>query len=279
MSEKARYSPSQLGTFTRCQMQWFWRYAEGIISPPGVAAYLGKAVDESVNQNLSAKMAGSPLPFPMAQEVARDAVVAAWKEQAPRVSEDDKLQTVGDVQDAAIVLAGIHHARIAPLITPIAVQAERQISPMGYDFKVNGYLDVLEQGRIRDTKTTGKKPAPDSVDRGSYADQLTMYDIFEGGGNALVLDYLVNVSKPYQVIIQGQTRTELDKEKLLDRYQRMHMSIEAGIFQPTAADSWVCSAKWCGYFERCPHGDRDAILIPVSGLTRKAAEAADAIDW
>ena len=273
-----RYSASQLGTWTRCQMQWYYRYVEGIKSPPGVAALLGKGVDASVTANLQAKMAGSPLSFTEAQDVARDGVASAWSEEPPRVSDDDKIQDVGTCQDKAIVLAGIHHARVAPIIEPVALQQEAFLEPDGYDFTMKGYLDVVEAEKIRDTKTTGKKPDPEAADRGSYADQLTLYGMMVPD-KSLHLDYLVNVQKPYQVLIEATERTELDQAKLLDKYQRMHMAVEAGIFQPTAADNWTCSQKWCGYWDRCPHGSRDAVLVPVSNLTRKVESDDDKITW
>lgn len=271
---KGRYSPSQLSTFTACPLRWEFRYIRGIKSPPPVAAILGKGVDASVTAHLSAKIAGRAMSLAEAKEIAHSATAQSWQEDEPRLFPGDPDK--GKLQDASLALSELHFLQVAPGIHPKEVQAERTLEPSGYDFTILGYLDVVEEGGVRDTKTKGRKPSDDSADRGSNADQLTTYDMMQGGGQSLKLDYLVNAKKErYQLTQEATPRTALDHEKLLDRYQRMHMAIEAGVFVPPLADSWQCSEKWCGYFDRCPHGARQAKLIPVSQVTKRDSQDAD----
>lgn len=266
---KRVYSPSQLGTWTKCQLQWFYRYIEDLKRPPPVSAYLGSAVDASVTANMQAKIDTGALLESMdaAKQVAVDSAKAKWKEEPPRIADDDVIRTDGECADQAAYLSAIHYQRVAPDIEPKAVQLEVNGSPDGYDFDLRGFVDIVEDGRIRDTKTTGRKPADDIANRGSYADQLTIYDLLMGGGHQVQLDYLVNTKKPYQHIAVGAPREAADHDRVLDKLARMDRAIAAGIFHPAPADSWQCSRKWCGYFDICPHGDRNVTIVPVSRLT------------
>lgn len=265
-----RFSASQLGTWSKCQMQWAYRYLDGLKVPPGIAAYLGKSVDAAVTADLDHKRTrGKLLTTDAICQVASDEAGKVWEEEPPRVDDSDKIQHVGELKDAAISLSLLHHARVAPGIDPEELQAERTIAPEGYDFAVLGYIDVLEADKIRDTKTTGKKPPADAADRGNYADQLTIYSAMEPD-RSTELNYLVNTARPYTETRYGSPRSKNDAAKVWDKMQRMVDSIRAGIFHPAPSDSWQCSAKWCGYYEQCPHGARDVKMIPVSRLRAEA---------
>ena len=47
-ANKPHLSASQLSMMARCPVQWEFRYAKGIKSPPGVALLVGKATHVSV---------------------------------------------------------------------------------------------------------------------------------------------------------------------------------------------------------------------------------------
>lgn len=266
MNAKPHYSPSQLGMFGKCQLMWEWRYVKGIKKPPGIAAIVGTGTHKSIEANLRAKMAGKAMPAQAAKEVAFDATAKAWEEAQPVVTDADSVQSVGQAQDNAVALALLHHSQVAPGIVPIGVEEKGTLEPEGYDWSLLVYKDIVESGRIRDTKTTGKKPDDDAADRGSYADQLTTYHMVGGEDCQVQLDFLVNTKTPYAHTLQGRQRTTDDHARLLDRYQRMHAQVQTGIFQPAPADSWQCSRRWCGYFDECPHGA--GTVVPVRRLKK-----------
>lgn len=267
MSDKPHHSPSSLGLWQKCQIAYEFRYLKGIKKPPGIAAIVGTGTHKSIEANLRAKMAGKVMSAQAAKEAAFDATAKAWDEHKPTPTEKDDVQSVGQAQDSAIALALLHHAKVAPGITPIGVEEKGELEPEGYDWSLLVYKDIIEAGRIRDTKTTGKKPDAEAADRGSYADQLTTYHMVGGEDCQVQLDFLVNTKVPYAHTLVGRTRTTNDHARLLDRYQRMHAQVQTGIFQPAPADSWQCSRRWCGYYDECPHGS--GTVVPAKRLLKK----------
>lgn len=264
------FSPSQLGTWNTCNLRWFFRYVENIKSPPGVAAIIGKGTHASIEGNLKAKMAGTKMPLEQARELARDATVKFWCDEPPMQEGDEEPIEVGEACDKSVVCATVHYNDLAPAIVPVEIEHEVKLEQVpGYDFGIRGFIDVLEATRIRDTKTKGKKPPATIADRGDNADHLTTYAFLTGILDAQ-LDVIVNTSRPYSFVAKGQTRTKQDIDLVLQRYQLMAQSIEAGIFHPAQGDSWACSKKWCGYWERCEYGERGKV-VPVANLTKKTS--------
>lgn len=265
------FSPSQLSTWNTCNLRWYWRYIEGMKVPPGVSAVIGKGAHRSVEANMRRKLAGESMDIEEAKALARDATMEFWQTDDPVVDDEAKVSTAGEAADCAVKLAAVHHGEVAPGIQPVGVEVHKQCDQvLHHDFGLQGYIDILEAGRIRDTKTKGKKPPADLADRGSYADQLTAYSYLANVDN-VQLDVLVNTKTPYSMEVPGAKRTPRDRELMLGRFALMARSIEAGIFHPAPGDSWACSQKWCGYFSTCEYGERKAVHVPVSNLTKKTS--------
>jgi len=266
---KRRFSASQLGTWNRCQLQWFFRYVEGIKSPPAVAMIVGTGCHAGIEANLTAKMAGQSMAFEEVGELSRDAVRREWGKEAPSDGADPN--ALADATDQAAGLAIVHARDAAPEIVPIALEQKLEVDFPDYDFGILGYIDVLEDGRIRDTKSAGKKPSAGAADSGDHANQLTLYSLATGIPD-VVLDYLVKNKTPTYERRQGTPRHAGDYVQLLDRFQRMYDGIESGVFAPAEPGHWVCSPKFCGYWDRCEFGARgrnkDQLIPAVRLLNR-----------
>jgi hypothetical protein len=264
-SWKPYLSNSQLNTLARCSMQYFFRYVEGIKSPPGVQLILGKGVHSSVETNLKAKMAGTALALEAVTQAAAEATRQEWAREAPLLTDDDREagadNVLGRTIDTAVALASLHAKQVAPAIAPVAIEAGFTIELPGFPFDLVGYKDVEEADRVRDTKTTGKHPKEGSADEST---QLTLYHMESAARGVAVdvqLDYLVSGARP-RYVPQASKRTVDDHVRLLRRIEVYAAQIESGIFPPTDPGNWCCSAKWCGYYEKhCPWGARKAVSV------------------
>jgi hypothetical protein len=252
---------------TKCGEQYRFRYIEGIKSPPGVALIIGRGVDEPVNMDLGNKIAtGSLLPDEQIADIARDATAHAWDEDDVQLWDDDAdmgaAKAKAEAIDTAIVLAKLHHMEAAPRINPSHVQRYWKLGVNGLDLELQGVIDVQEGSiSVRDTKTSRKYPSADEADKNL---QLTTYALavrqIDGASPVKVcLDYCVRTKTPKLVQLESK-RTDADYIHLFERIFAAQQSIEKGIFMPAPIDSWYCSERWCGYFNKCRYARRPVVL-------------------
>ena len=249
-------------------MQYKFRYEDGLKIPPGVAAYVGTGTHASVEANLTKKKdTGELLPIEEVLTIAADSIRAEWQGEPPRLTDDERgvgeKAIQGRAVDMAISLAGLHHAAFAPKITPIHVERPWKLELEGFPFDLAGRLDVQEAHAVRDTKTKGKSPSADAAHRSV---QLTAYSLavktIDGvNPKELSLDFLVKTKTPKPVRVVS-SRSDADYKVFLLQVEAMAKVIEAGAYYPTDSDNWICSKKWCGYFEStCPYGARRRVQI------------------
>jgi hypothetical protein len=248
----------------RCGMQYFYRYIERIKSPPGVALLVGSATHVSVEENLNNRLhLGEMLPVEACMEIGRDELNKKWDAEEPMLTPDEKASGAkkvrGEAVDRTVRLSRLHRTDLAPAIRPVAIEKPFRIEIPENERDIIGYIDILEPGRIRDTKTRSRSPNEADVHKN---DQLTVYALAHWVGNktageakvpSVHLDCLVSTKEP-KVVSIASTRSAEDFARLLERVQRVTAHIKAGNFIPAPRDSWICDPKWCGYWDRCPFG-------------------------
>lgn len=255
---KPHISISQLNMYEFCGEQWRRRYIEKEIIPPGVALIVGKAVDDTVNQNMTLKMQMDKLfPLDNIKDLARDAANAEWDKGEVRLDDEQIKEGIkkvkGEVVDKTIRLAALHAESLAPKLKPTHVQRKIEIELTGYPVDLLGYIDIQEGTKsIRDTKTASKSPNQLLADT---SDQLTVYamagKVIDGViPEKLTLDYLVDNKTPKLSVIETH-RTEEDFQSILYRIENMMEGIEKEVFIPCRQDHFLCSPKWCGFAPTC----------------------------
>jgi hypothetical protein len=251
---------TQISMFMKCGEQYRRRYVQGDRVPPGVSLIKGSAVDKSVDHNLNNKIETGQLLEP--EDVATIAAETVETGFVAGVLLDDEEAKIGIRKvkgltiDSAVLLSKLHHAKFAPVISPLRVQADWELELQGYPFGLVGKIDVIEtDGTVRDTKTTAKSPSEDTAE---ISDQLTMYafameESFERDpGRLYCLDYLVDLKVPKTVSLKAR-RTQAQINAFLLKVEAVSSAIEKGVFIPTDSSNWWCSAKWCGYFKSCKY--------------------------
>lgn len=274
---KPFFSPTQLAMLRRCPLQYYYRYVEGLKVPPGISLLRGIAVHDAAEKNLRHKMStGGLLPKDTVADIARDSFEAQWQKEPPMLDDDEKERGVdavrGEAVDASVRLAVVHHEQLAPTIEPEHIERGFKIEIEDGPYDLLGYLDLQEAlpeenergeevawHRVRDLKTSRKSPAADAA---AKSDQLTCYSlavaVLDGETpRELAIDTLVDLKKEPKVVTQLTRRSDVDHQRLLDLVARAGKVVAAGNFLPADEGSWVCSSRWCGYYDSiCPHGAR-----------------------
>jgi hypothetical protein len=267
---KKRISFTQLKMLSFCGEQYRRRYVENDRIPPGIALLVGRGVDDSVNADLSEKIAtGGLLPDEAIPDIARTAFDRAKGSGEIKLTEDeaeDGLEkTLGGAVDKTVRLATLHHAALAPTLAPTHVQRSYTIQLDGYPVDLTGVMDIQEGlAAVRDTKTSGKTPPANVAERDL---QLTGYALavlaIDGAlPEAVTLDYLIDLKTPKaQVFASARSRDDL--AVFLRRVEAAVRALEAGAFVPASPNEPLCSPRWCGYHSTCPYVRQPAtIAVP-----------------
>jgi hypothetical protein len=255
---------SQLSMLSKCGLQYEFRYVKGVLAPPGIALHIGTGTHAGANANMRSKIeTGKLLPIGAVQEEAKKGFIAAWDKDGCKLEAEEKILGVENVKGAAldmvVRLAALHATELAPKLNPAKTEETWRLELKGYPVDLVGTTDLKEVNKkVRDLKTSGK--SPDKTDA-EDSEQLTMYALAERtlagekGDVQVALDVLVKTKIPKVVTLESY-RTDDDFREVLERVGRAARVIETGAFFPADPQSWWCSAKWCGYYDRCPHGAR-----------------------
>jgi len=264
-SEKPYLSPTQLDMAAKCGLQYEYRYVHGLRIAPAVAMVIGKATHKSIEKNLRAKLETKALlKEAEVTEMAAEALKNEWAGEGVTLSEDEVAQGEKKVQgsavDTAVSLARLHHRVLAPAIQPTHLEREVQVEIKGYPFDLKGFIDIIEPDGIRDTKTASKAPKGDEAENSTQGKFYSLArTVLDGAPPAkFSLDYLVKTSEPKAITVTAQM-DEDDHRRLLLRVAKVGEMIQKGVFTPAPHDAWYCSARWCGYWSRCPFGAKQRV--------------------
>lgn len=262
---KPHVSPTQVTMFERCQEQWRRRYVLSEIVPPGIALIVGGAFHVGAETNFRQKIeTHQDLP---ASEII-EAAVAAFDGKAagevlltPDEAATGSKIVLGAAKDQLAGLAKCHAQEQAPDYQPTAVERKTRIIFPNATHDMLAVTDLRDdQCRVTDFKTAARKPPQGDVDTSI---QLTVYaaayHVDNGEDPSEVrLDAVTKTKTPKRHVLKSR-RDRGDYRALVSRVGTMLATIaaftEAGVEPWPAAPigHWCCSAKFCGYFNSCPH--------------------------
>lgn len=257
-------SITKMNMLDRCGMQYYYRYEEGLAVPPGVAVIRGIGTHRAIEADLKNKIeTGELLPGEQVADIARDAVNAEWEQSGgPRLTDDERDEggdrVRGKTVDGTVRLASLYHDRVAPEVMPSAVEQEFTLKlPDGLP-DLRGVIDIMAADKVADVKTVSKTPPSSMADQST---QLTAYALaawrLGGPENQRVeIHALIDTNSPKELIMES-VRDKADYKRFIRRVERYAEVIQNGAFLPAPEDSWVCSSRWCGYYDHiCPFGRR-----------------------
>lgn len=251
MSDTINLSASSVSTYLRCGYQWYKAYVEGIKSQPGFAQARGLAVHKAVEANMLQKLSSyEDMPL----DDMKDAFSTSWEEIASEGFRQDEDKDAGEVKDSGILLTELHHREVSPLIQPLWVEQPVQFDINGITY--SGQIDIVdEMFRVRDTKTTGSKPRPESYLFGMTGYAIAARQAIDGEiERDIVLDYLVATKNPYYLPISSGG--PIDNDRII-RFANTIEAVAEGIreqrFLPNGLMGRGVCESMCGYRDICPY--------------------------
>jgi len=281
------YSPSQVNTWLKCNAAWGWRYVHKLITPPGAALVVGKAVHVpaeawhtrglALGNEWALDAAITALPVEEAESIAADAFdrFALGKDDkypdGPPVDWTAQEEKQGEAKDRAVRMGRRYVEIVGPSTgRPLACEEKTEVAPDGRDWTLTTILDAVTEGdggivTLRDTKSSGKSPsgAKDGniIVPSDHRRQLAAYRYAwrtKTGANPdqTAIDYLWAGKRDTSSATAPADVGDHDEAMLFKILDAMDKAIRAGMFARNP-DSWSCNSKWCGYHDRCWRSGED----------------------
>jgi len=264
MSGRNHVSMSQITMYCRCPAQYAFRYAEGLIVPPGIAAHVGSGVHAGAEHAMRYKSQHYKNASP---DDVRDAAVAGFD---TRLADDDALLTpdqeergrenvVAESRDTVAALSHFWACAVQPEYQPESSETvERQfrvpLNQLGIDLL--GFIDLEDdQHRVVDWKTGQRMRQADADTSLQLTCYAFAYHYRVGHPPSAVRFDCVRPSShdPTTRVVYESKRDMADYQPFLDRVAVVVRSIRSGLFPPCNPDTWCCCPTWCGYWSRCPY--------------------------
>lgn len=260
-----KISFQKINMYSRCGLQYYFRYIKGIKIPPTTAVVQGRACHKAAEEFYKRKLEekeNPPLEFML--EAFSDELDRLFAEEEVLFSEEEKhageKKIRGTLKDDGVSMLRVYHRDRAVSVDPFLVEAYFEV-PLGEaaakaipdydggldDVSLIGYVDLADlNGVIFDLKT--RKSPPKKFDAES-SQQLTAYalgykTVMGMLPEKVVLDCLVGNRTP-KLVSLASFRTEEDLERLLKRIARIVDGIRKGVFIPPDQSHWAC--RYCGY--------------------------------
>lgn len=256
---KGVFSPSQFGTYQRCPRQYYYRYIQDLILPPGISLIRGTAIHhgaEVVHKHTIKH--GQPLSL----EEAHQSVSDVFDKRKVEV-EDWEDSNPGQVKDRTLNNFRVYYVQAVPVIRPVAVEKTFAVK-MGI-VPVRGVIDLIDRipgdysigddpeqpppmvEAVADLKTGSKIWSEQRID---HEPQLTFYSIVENTDRVRI-DFLLDQKSGSRYEPKRSSRRAHDRKLLIEDLEEVVDNIKHGIFPRCDCTSWVCTPKYCGYYQRC----------------------------
>lgn len=252
---------SMVGTFQRCPAQFERIYVNGERRPPSISARRGSSLHKSAEINHSYKLhSPDDLPLDVLQDAARDEYMRLVKDEGVFIPKKDvggKVRLLNDGLNATIKLTALYHAEVAPAIHPALVEEKIEFDA-GLTLILSGIIDVFTVDKwLPDLKTADKSKSQNFADSSI---QLSLYAALihhRTGSWPTKLSYEVLVNNTTAKLQSLETtRGPTDFSALLIRLDVICQQIFSGIFPPCDPGAWICSERWCGFYQSCKYSSK-----------------------
>jgi hypothetical protein len=243
------YSASSISMFMRCQIQFMFRYIMNIKIPPGIALIVGKSVHKGVEEDLSNLInTEKHLPKNEVIEISTE----HYNKELSETELDETQKEKDDMKDTTAKQTEHWYDNLSHTYNPIDVEKKIEFYIPEVNIPIIGYIDQVEEDKIRDLKTTtGRMKTQKDA---QYSIAGTIYSLSQYLETKIIKDFQIDCIKTKSFGYFQSSRTIQDFNKLIKLVQRIHKLIQQKIFIPPAEDSlnsWICQPKFCGYWHQC----------------------------
>ena len=249
MSKRPDYiSVSQVNTYQRCGIQYYFSYIEGIKTTPNDAMLRGTSVDTSANSHFSKKAINET---GITEDNFVDMAVATHDEKSDDTDflENTKDQSRDKTASASKTYHSVHGQILKPKVSDTEPTQIEIFQDIGDNLTLKGYVDlVTADDVVVDTKV---RKADKGIDVETNL-QLQTYATILGSSKVGIAS--VTTAKEPKATYYGGISNETTKKRAMQRIKSVSSAIDSNIFLPAAEGSWICSEKYCGYWNMCDFG-------------------------
>ena len=241
-------SISQVNAYQRCGIQYYFSYIEGIKTLPNDNMLRGTAIDTSANQHFSEKAINE---VGISEDNFVDMAVAKHDEESDDVNfqENTKDESRDKTAKASKTYHNVHGQILKPKVgdnEPTQVEIYEDI---GDNLTLKGYVDlVTEDNVIVDTKV---RKADKQIDVETNLQLQTYATILDSDKVGIAS---VTTAKEPKATYYGGISNKTTKTRAIQRIKSVSAAIDSNIFLPAQEGSWICSEKYCGYWNMCDFG-------------------------
>lgn len=240
-------SATRLNMFTRCGMQYYFRYCEGLIAPPSGVLSLGSSFHAAIGHNYDQKRQtqidlkiGEVLDFFSTDFTERSHETAWYDGENPLAFKDQGVGLIREYQKA-----------IAIDVQPKSVEGEFSIPFENKDWTFIGRADLIDSNDVLvEAKTIrATPPRPQSDHMIQTVGYVTGFRSTGAKESSARIDYAVKNKTPkmvsYPFVVQ-----DAQVEFFLAQVARVAHMIEAEMFIPNR-NQYLCNRRFCGYWQEC----------------------------
>jgi len=245
-------SKTQIGMYQRCPYAYFCRYVEGLKLPPSSSILVGKSFDEAINLEYNTK-----IDKKKGQKVSviQDCFADTFDREKDNIvfAENEKPE---ELKDLGVKCVANFHKEVCPQVNPVMVQKKDELKFENVDYTFMVVVDVVDDKDIViDNKTTKRSWAEgrefQELDPIAYS---LWYELSQGKQeNKFRFDIGVLTKTPKVQQIERKVSKEEKKgflKYIAYIYDSIQYDLKRGMFLPRQ-DSFLCSKKWCGYYQKC----------------------------
>lgn len=260
-----------------CGMKFYYRYIEGIRGVVNASLLTGIAFDMATRDLHDSRINGSEKDV----DALVETFASEWENPAETNSDGEPIEY--DLSDQPDDLYG----RATNALTiytdttrgmqPLDTQVRVEVGFEETEAKLIGFVDLVEAADsgvcISDVKTSIGPRKKWTVEDAARDAQLAIYALAYGAQHP---DQTVTAVGWRHARLGGKVEVGAthvaapNNQSIMQRVAYWMGELErwcqTGLFPATGLDkdSWVCSEKYCDYYQRCPHGQRAQVIVPLT---------------
>lgn len=242
-------SVSQINTYLRCPLQYYFRYVRGIIIPPKAVLVLGGSVHKALEHNYRQKVKSHK---DLKVKEVLECFDQAFKDREKEVEWKKETEKKEEFKSQGMKLLEKYQEEIAPTIQPLIVEQKYEIRLEGLNQTFLAFLDLIDMAKvINDHKTTMRTPSFISSDHNI---QLIAYSmVYRTETEEIELKsrvhYLVKTKEPKIVALEKKVSNR-EIQRFLKTVSSVAKAINEENFYPNP-HNFMCTNTGCGYWDIC----------------------------
>lgn len=251
-TEEMKISFSGTNMYLNCGKQFEFRYIQGIKIPPKVVMIEGSSHHKAMEMNNKRKMKeGRDMKASRLTEIFMEDFRERIKPQKKTINWEGENEN--RIFDRARSLHVDYVRSIAPSLRPVAAEEwfNEEVTIDGVTFILNGVIDLKNKTSKGNTEVLDYKVKSKSASKQELQSdhQLSLYSRVAGVKQAGHIVFLKKANP--EVGIVRVRRTQQQQEWALKVTASVVKAVKAGVFPMASPSSWICSQRFCGYWNRC----------------------------